>query len=116
MIQIPKLFANQQTQLQCRILHFYPDELNVNWMMKDHGSGQLNKINDGGRYGIPNNTSQLQRDKTFTNTALLDFTPSIADHGSEVICIVTHPSLMEPIERTTGTLQVLGEYLWIRLD
>lgn len=116
MIQIPKLFANQQTQLQCRILHFYPDELTVNWMMKDHGSGQLNKINDGGRYGIPNNTSQLQRDKTFTNTALLDFTPSIADHGSEVICIVTHPSLMEPIERTTGTLQVLGEYLWIRLD
>ncbi|PIO26062.1 hypothetical protein AB205_0002170, partial [Aquarana catesbeiana] len=109
MIQIPKLFANQQTQLQCRISHFYPDELTVNWMMKDHGSGQLNQINDGGRYGIPNNTSQLQPDKTFTHTALLDFTPSIADHGSEVICRVNHPSLKEPIERTTGTLQVLAK-------
>ncbi|PIO15403.1 hypothetical protein AB205_0193400, partial [Aquarana catesbeiana] len=110
MIQIPKLFANQQTQLQCRISHFYPDELTVNWIMKDHGSGQLNQINDGGRYGIPNNTSQLQPDKTFTHTALLDFTPSIADHGSEVICRVNHPSLKKPLERTTGALQVLGKY------
>ncbi|XP_018427462.1 PREDICTED: uncharacterized protein LOC108800013 [Nanorana parkeri] len=107
MIKIPKWFVNQQTQLQCRITHFYPDQLTVNWFKKENGKEDLIYIVDNERYKIPNRKSQLQPDKTFTYTSLLEVTPSLEDRGSEIICRVSHPSLEGLIERTTGPLQVL---------
>ncbi|XP_073492299.1 uncharacterized protein [Aquarana catesbeiana] len=108
MIQMPKLFFDKQTQLRCRMSHFYPDKLTVDWFNKENGKDELNYIVNNDKYKVPNSRSQLQTDKTFTYTALLEFTPSIEDHGSEVICRVSHPSLAEPIERTTGPLHVLA--------
>ncbi|XP_073492296.1 uncharacterized protein [Aquarana catesbeiana] len=107
MIRIPKLFVNKHTQLQCTISQFYPDDLTVNWLMKDMGKREF-PITNSGRYKMPDSRSQLQPDKTFTHTALLEFTPLLEDVGSEVICRVSHPSLKEPIEKTTGPLQVLA--------
>ncbi|KAM5151730.1 uncharacterized protein ACMZJ9_009976 [Mantella aurantiaca] len=107
MIQIPKLFVSQQTQLRCTISHFYPDVLTVNWIKKENGKEELIDIVNNEKYKIPNSKSQLQPDKTFTRTALLEVFPSLEDVGSEVICRVIHSSLKEPIERTTGSLQVM---------
>ncbi|XP_073492294.1 uncharacterized protein [Aquarana catesbeiana] len=107
MIRIPKLFVNKHSQLQCTISHFYPDDLAVNWLMKDMGKKEF-PITNSERYKMPDSRSQLQPDKTFTHTALLEFTPLLEDVGSEVICRVRHPSLKEPIEKTTGPLQVLA--------
>ncbi|PIO14519.1 hypothetical protein AB205_0048640, partial [Aquarana catesbeiana] len=103
MIRIPKLFVNKHTQLQCTISQFYPDDLTVNWLMKDKGTREF-PITNSARYKMPDSRSQLQPDKTFTHTALLEFTPLLEDVGSEVICRVSHPSLKEPIEKTTGPL------------
>ncbi|PIO31647.1 hypothetical protein AB205_0020550, partial [Aquarana catesbeiana] len=107
MIRIPKLFVNKHSQLQCTISQFYPDDLTVNWLMKDKGKREF-PITNSERYKMPDSRSQLQPDKTFTHTALLEFTPLLEDVGSEVICRVSHPSLKESTERTTGPLQVLA--------
>ncbi|XP_077303667.1 uncharacterized protein LOC143923728 [Lithobates pipiens] len=107
MIQIPKLFVNQKIQLQCTVSKFYPDKLTVDWFMKINGKEKLQSINNDDRYKILNSKSELQPEKTFTHTAILEFTPSLEDQGSEIICKVDHSSVKEPIERTTQPLQVL---------
>ncbi|KAM5151729.1 uncharacterized protein ACMZJ9_009975 [Mantella aurantiaca] len=108
-IQIPTLLVKKQTQLQCTISHFYPDDLTIDWLVKEKGKLELTPIGNSGRYKIPNSTSQSQPDKTFTHTALLEFTPLLEDQESEIICKVNHRSLNEPIERTTGPLVVLAQ-------
>ncbi|XP_073491244.1 uncharacterized protein [Aquarana catesbeiana] len=107
MIQIPKLFANQKIQLRCTVSKFYPDKLTVDWFMKINGKEKLHSINNDDRYKILNSKSELQPEKTFTHTAILEFTPSLEDQGSEIICKVDHSSVKELIERTTQPLQVL---------
>lgn len=106
---IPKLFVNKQTQLQCTISHFYPDKLTVNWFKKEKGKEELICIVNNEKYKITNSKSQ-NPDKTFTCTELLEVIPSPEVQESEIICRVSHPSLEEPIENSTGPLQVLGEY------
>ncbi|XP_072273422.1 uncharacterized protein [Pyxicephalus adspersus] len=110
-IKTPKLIVGKQIQLQCTMSRFYPDELSVDWFLKEKGKEELTNINNSGRYKIPSSSSRPQPNKTFTHTALLEFTPSPVDEGSEVICRVNHPSLEEPIERTTGPLQML-DFPW----
>ncbi|XP_073491245.1 uncharacterized protein [Aquarana catesbeiana] len=105
---ISELFVNKQTQLQCTISHFYPDKLTVNWFKKEKGEEELVHIVNSEKYKITNNKSQ-HPDKTFTCTELLEVIPSPEDQGSEVICKVSHPSLEEPIEKTTGPLHVLAK-------
>ncbi|XP_077303676.1 uncharacterized protein LOC143923729 isoform X9 [Lithobates pipiens] len=105
---ISKLFVNKQTQLVCTISNFYPDNLTVEWFKKEKGKQELVHIVNSEKYKITNSKSQ-HPDKTFTCTELLEVTPSPEDQGSEVICKVSHPSLEEPIEKTTGPLHVLAK-------
>ncbi|XP_068103243.1 uncharacterized protein [Hyperolius riggenbachi] len=107
LIQPSKLFVSEQTQLQCRMSHFYPNELALHWFQKGNGKEEFSPITNSGRFRIPDSRSELQTDKTFTHNAILEITPSLEDQGSEVICRVEHPSLEKPIERATGPLQVM---------
>ncbi|XP_068099757.1 uncharacterized protein [Hyperolius riggenbachi] len=107
MMQIKELYVNKETQLRCTMSHFYPDELTVNWFKKVIGKEELSPITNSGRFRIVDIRSEHQTDKTFTHNAMLEITPSLEDQGSEVICRVEHHSLEEPIERTTGPLQVM---------
>ncbi|XP_040297326.1 uncharacterized protein LOC121008695 [Bufo bufo] len=103
-ILTPNLTLNSQTQLQCTISRFYPDNLTVNWIKKVKGNEEIMKTSE--KYKITPHTSQKQRDKTFTCTACLLLTPSLEDQGAEIICRVAHPSLEQPAERSTGQIQV----------
>ncbi|XP_075141440.1 uncharacterized protein LOC142217149 [Leptodactylus fuscus] len=103
-ILTPNLMLNSQAQLQCTISHYYPDNLTVNWIRKVMGNEEI--IETSEKYKITPRRSQHQRDKTFTCTTGLVLTPSLEDQGSEIICRVTHPSLEQPVERSTGQIQV----------
>ncbi|XP_069840500.1 uncharacterized protein [Dendropsophus ebraccatus] len=103
-IVTPNLLVDGQAELQCTISHFYPDDLTVNWIRKVMENEEI--ITATEKYKIILHKSQQQRDKTFTCTACLLLTPSLEDQGSEIICSVTHPSLAQPTQRSTGQLQV----------
>ncbi|XP_069840489.1 uncharacterized protein [Dendropsophus ebraccatus] len=103
-IVTPNLLVDGQAQLQCTISHFYPDDLTVSWIRKVMDNEEI--ITTTEKYKIILHKSQQQRDKTFTCTACLVLTPSLEDQGSEIICRVTHPSLAQPTQRSTGQLQV----------
>ncbi|XP_068099752.1 uncharacterized protein [Hyperolius riggenbachi] len=105
MLQPQPMLVNEKTQVRCTMSHFYPDQLTVNWLKRK--GEEMTPIGNAGRFRIIDSRSELQPDKTFTQNAILEITPSLEDQGSEVICQVEHPSLEEPIERTTGPLQVM---------
>ncbi|XP_075036500.1 uncharacterized protein LOC142098005 [Mixophyes fleayi] len=110
-IQTPDLLLDKQTQLQCTVSRYYPDDLTVTWYRKGRGNKELIPMSDNETKKLPIHRSQQQRDKTFTYTACLVITPSLEDQGSEFICRVEHPSLEQPIERSTGPVQVKREVL-----
>ncbi|XP_075037401.1 uncharacterized protein LOC142098455 [Mixophyes fleayi] len=105
-IQTPVLLLDKHTQLQCTVSRYYPDDLTVTWYKKERGNKELIPMSDNETKKLPIRRSQQQRDKTFTYTACLVITPSLGDQGSEFICRVEHPSLEQPIERSTGPVQV----------
>ncbi|XP_063791454.1 uncharacterized protein LOC134945852 isoform X3 [Pseudophryne corroboree] len=105
-IQTPDLLLEKQAKLQCTISRYYPDSLTVMWYKKERGSMALIPIHDSDTSRSPARRSQPQSDKTFTYTACLLLTPSLQDQGAEYICRAKHPSLEQPLERSTGALQV----------
>ncbi|PIN96772.1 hypothetical protein AB205_0001920 [Aquarana catesbeiana] len=60
-----------------------------------------------GMYRITTIPLERQSDKLYGYKSCVTFSPSLErDQGVEYICRVEHPSLEQPIERSTGALQV----------
>ncbi|XP_075037400.1 uncharacterized protein LOC142098453 [Mixophyes fleayi] len=102
-IDKPALLVNTEVRLQYKISGYFPDYLTVIWYKKEATASNLVPV-------TKRNTSitgaQKQPDNTYSYTGCLVFTPSLMYQGSELICRVEHPSLEQPIERSTGALQV----------
>ncbi|KAM4632470.1 uncharacterized protein O3C94_018988 [Discoglossus pictus] len=106
-VSIPKLVDNKQVTLECDISKFFPNILSVTWFKKEKGNRDMIQASNVERCKIKVIRSQKQRDNTYTCTACLGITPSLSsDQGAEFICRVGHPSLKEPIERSSGELQI----------
>ncbi|XP_073504770.1 uncharacterized protein [Phyllobates terribilis] len=100
-ILIPRLLHGSPAVLQCNILGYFPDAITVKWMRRN--GDKLHEENDDNQ-GI---TSRRAADNTYSRTASLTITPDLRTHqGAEYICLVEHPSLERPIERSTGRLRV----------
>ncbi|XP_073504768.1 uncharacterized protein [Phyllobates terribilis] len=103
-ILIPRLLHGSPAVLQCNILGYFPDAITVKWMRRN--GDKLHEENDDNQ-GI---TSRRAADNTYSRTASLTITPDLRTHqGAEYICLVEHPSLERPIERSTGRLRVYGK-------
>ncbi|XP_077130224.1 uncharacterized protein LOC143785347 [Ranitomeya variabilis] len=103
-IQIPRLLLGSPAVLQCNISEFFPDAVTVKWKRRD-GHQLHEETDDNQRI-----TSRRAADNTYSRTASLTITPDLRTHqGAEYICLVEHPSLETPIERSTGRLQVYGK-------
>ncbi|XP_075035151.1 uncharacterized protein LOC142097315 [Mixophyes fleayi] len=107
-IKFPELEANKPVTLTCKISGYFPYYLTVTWFkMKDGNMTEL-PITKDNTYKVSDNR-ECQEDQTFFLDACLTFTPSISsDQGSEFICRVKHPSLQDPIDRSTGPLEIVG--------
>ncbi|CAH2307809.1 tyrosine- phosphatase non-receptor type substrate 1-like [Pelobates cultripes] len=103
------LQCNQPARLQCKISGFYPDKLTVKWFKKEAGGNMLVSVYPNKKYQIPDLIHQRQPDKTYSCTASLVITPSLSsEQGAQFVCRVEHPSLAQPIERRTESLQVIA--------
>ncbi|XP_053550771.1 uncharacterized protein LOC128642123 isoform X2 [Bombina bombina] len=103
-IVIPTLLPN--VRLQCKISHYFPDVLTVTWFKRKKGQ-QERQLVPNEKYNIPDIQSVIQADQSYTCTAHVTYTPSVhAEQEAEFICKVDHPSLVRPITKCTGMLQL----------
>ncbi|XP_075141444.1 uncharacterized protein LOC142217151 [Leptodactylus fuscus] len=105
-IQIPRLHHNTPVTLQCNISGYFPDVVTVKWLRRT-GYKVYEETDTADNQRI---ISGRAADNTYMCTASLTITPTLGTHqGAEYICVVNHPSLERPIERSTGRLQVIAE-------
>uniref|UniRef100_A0A8C5QRG6 Immunoglobulin C1-set domain-containing protein n=1 Tax=Leptobrachium leishanense TaxID=445787 RepID=A0A8C5QRG6_9ANUR len=106
-IQTPRLFLGVPVQLKCKISGYFMDALAVNCLIVKGGSAEETLVTDTKSISI---TSKREADLTYSLTAILTVTPSLATHHGAIIkCRVQHPSLEKPIEKSTGALRVTAK-------
>ncbi|XP_073491232.1 uncharacterized protein [Aquarana catesbeiana] len=111
-MSVPPLRIGEEATIQCTVTKYFPDAVNVMWLRKDEQSGEMYPVPSDGMYRITNNPLERQSDKLYGYKSCLTFSPSLErDQGVEYICRVEHPSLEQPIETSTGALQVTGKKL-----
>ncbi|XP_066433985.1 uncharacterized protein [Eleutherodactylus coqui] len=104
-IQNPPLVHGVPAVLQCGIAGYFPDAIDLIWW-RIVGQ-QLHLETDPNAYQSV--TSMRAADNTYSYTASLPITPTLGEHqGAEYLCVVDHPTLEKPIERSTGRLQITG--------
>ncbi|XP_063791451.1 uncharacterized protein LOC134945851 [Pseudophryne corroboree] len=104
-IIIPRLEDNKQVTLSCYVSGFPDYFYSLKWFRKEAGS----------RRDLPNDRYESSYsirpfnldDHTHSQEFYLTFTPTrSSDQGVELICVVEHDLLKQPIERSTGPLDV----------
>ncbi|XP_073492222.1 uncharacterized protein [Aquarana catesbeiana] len=105
-IPVPNLFYGNTATLKCEVSNVFPKVLSVKWLKKEKDSEQKFPLSQNDGYNISDLTPQKQKDNTFTYNACIKFKPSITDEGEEFICRVEHPSLKEPVEKSTRPLTI----------
>ncbi|OCT57538.1 hypothetical protein XELAEV_18003416mg [Xenopus laevis] len=108
-IQETKFLHNSPTSLQCNISEYFPDALTVTWLRKGAESEELTEVPNTPPYI----RSNKQTDNTYSCTPCLIIYPSLRDQGTEYICRVTHPSLVRPIDTSTGTINVMAKPMFL---
>ncbi|XP_041431839.1 uncharacterized protein LOC108704755 isoform X2 [Xenopus laevis] len=107
--QETKFLHNIPTTLQCNISEYFPDALTVTWLRKGAESEELTEVPNTHPYI----RSNKQTDNTYSCTPCLIIYPSVRDQGAEYICRVTHPSLVRPIDTSTGTINVMAKPMFL---
>ncbi|XP_075037398.1 uncharacterized protein LOC142098451 [Mixophyes fleayi] len=109
-ISVPSLRINEEASLQCTISKYFPNALSVMWFRKDKASGEMCCVSSNGTYKVYNNDLGRQTDNTYSGISCLSFIPTLeTGDGAEFICRVEHPSLVQPMERSTGALQITAK-------
>ncbi|XP_018096170.1 uncharacterized protein LOC108704221 isoform X2 [Xenopus laevis] len=103
------LIHGTEGKFQCKILGYFPDALEVKWLRREAGGQELFSVCPSEKYKIPEMEQKREADGTFSCTvSLIVSVSAITEKGAEFICRVGHPSLGEPLERSTGALSVRG--------
>ncbi|XP_063791444.1 uncharacterized protein LOC134945847 isoform X2 [Pseudophryne corroboree] len=106
-ISVPHLRMNEEASLQCTISKYFPSAVTVTWLRKDPVSGDTRCVSPSGLYIVSTEHLGRQPDNTYSCRSRLTFLPTLdEEHGAEFICRVQHPSLVQPLERSTGPLHV----------
>ncbi|KAM3917679.1 uncharacterized protein RB166_016631 [Leptodactylus fuscus] len=106
-IQVPPLYNNTEASLDCTVYNYFPGVLHGMWLKKDKLSGETHDISGDGAYRISNSELGRQPNNTYSYRSCLIFTPSVeSDQGAEFIYQVEHPSLLQPIQKSTGALKI----------
>ncbi|XP_075175937.1 uncharacterized protein LOC142246771 [Anomaloglossus baeobatrachus] len=92
------LQMGKQTTVTCKILKFFPDNLTVTWYKKTGGS----VTQCGGDTYKISSASEKSEDNSYSCLASLSFLATSQPEDPEIICNVSHPSLKDAIEQSTG--------------
>ncbi|XP_066433991.1 uncharacterized protein [Eleutherodactylus coqui] len=110
-IQVPLLYNNSEASLECTVSNCFPDVISGMWIKKDRQTGETDHIAGDGAYRISHHELGRQPNNTYSYKSCLIFTPSVESHqGAEFIFQVEHPSVEHPMQKSTGALQIAGEY------
>ncbi|XP_056389388.1 uncharacterized protein LOC130283840 isoform X2 [Hyla sarda] len=110
-IQVPPLYNNTEASVDCIISNYFPDKLSGFWLKKDKVSGETHHIVGDGAYRISNSELGRQPNNTYSYKSSLFFTPNMeSDQDAEFIFQVEHPSLVQPMQKSTGALQITQSY------
>ncbi|KAM5151725.1 uncharacterized protein ACMZJ9_009971, partial [Mantella aurantiaca] len=105
-ISVPPLRNGEEATIQCRVTKYFPEAVCVTWLRKDKQS--VYSVSSDGMHRITNIPLDRQNDKPYGGISCVTFSPSLErDQGVEYICRVEHPSLEQPIEKSTGALHVV---------
>ncbi|XP_040212172.1 uncharacterized protein LOC120943117 [Rana temporaria] len=106
-MSVPPLRSSEEATIQCTVTKYFPNAVNVLWFRKHTQSREMCPVSSDGIYRIMNISLERQNDKSYGCRSCVTFYPSLErDQGVEYICRVEHPSLEQPIEKSTGALQV----------
>ncbi|XP_071978112.1 uncharacterized protein [Engystomops pustulosus] len=109
-IQVPPLYDNNEAALVCTVSNYFPDAVNGAWLRKKKLSGETQYVVEDGMYRISSGGLGRQSNNTYSYQSCLIFTPSVdSDQGAEFIFQVEHPSLVQPMRKSTGALEIAGE-------
>ncbi|XP_066433983.1 uncharacterized protein [Eleutherodactylus coqui] len=104
-IQIPRLVHGVPAVLQCDISGYFPNAIDVKWQRHVGQQFYLDSAPDVISGTTVDNTYSF----IYSCTVHLPITPTLEEHqGAEYVCFVFHPTLKDPIKRSTGRLQVIG--------
>ncbi|XP_041431854.1 uncharacterized protein LOC108703907 [Xenopus laevis] len=104
------LIHSKEGKFQCKIWGYFPDALEVKWLRREAGGQELFSVCPSEKYKIPEMEQKREADGTFSCTVSLIVSVSLTtEQGAEFICRVGHPSLGEPLERSTRALSVRGD-------
>ncbi|XP_072273405.1 uncharacterized protein [Pyxicephalus adspersus] len=106
-LSVPPLRIGEEATIQSRITKYIPDAVTVTWLRKGIQSAEMYSLSSDGIYRITDTPLGKQKDKLYGYNSSVTFPPSLErDDGVEYICRVEHPSLEQPIEKSTGDLYV----------
>uniref|UniRef100_A0A1B8Y2P4 Ig-like domain-containing protein n=2 Tax=Xenopus tropicalis TaxID=8364 RepID=A0A1B8Y2P4_XENTR len=100
------LIHGKEGRFQCKIWGYFPLCLELRWFRIEVGVRERIPLFTSEKYFLTMEPER-QSDGTFCGTALLIVSvDSATEQGVQFICQVRHPSLGEPLERSTGALSV----------
>ncbi|XP_072273402.1 uncharacterized protein [Pyxicephalus adspersus] len=106
-LSVPPLRIGEEATIQSKITKYLPDAVTVTWLRKEIQSGEMYPLSSDGIYRITDTPLGKQKDKLYGYNSSVTFSSSMErDDGVEYICRVEHPSLEQPIEKSTGDLYV----------
>lgn len=100
------LVEGEQHKLVCNIRHYYPHDIQVQWLREPKDSWKVPDV-------VKNVLSSSHRQSsngTYSSSRYFLLTASLRDNGHRYTCRVDHPSLRSPIRRSV-TVEVRGMLL-----
>ncbi|OCT58293.1 hypothetical protein XELAEV_18002231mg [Xenopus laevis] len=102
----PTLTHGAEGKFQCKIWGYFPLCLELKWFRREAGARELIPLYPSEKYYLMMDPVR-EADGTYSGTAILIVSVNSAtEQGVEFICQIRHPSLREPLERSTGPLKV----------
>ncbi|KAH0619127.1 hypothetical protein JD844_018817 [Phrynosoma platyrhinos] len=93
--------AEGEKTFSCDVRSFYPQTINVSWLVQKHGSVHETPLSSDICTGIP---SSHGFDGLFTVLSRVTQMVNVSNNGSLYICEVQHESLKKPLRKTTTLL------------
>uniref|UniRef100_A0A803T759 Ig-like domain-containing protein n=1 Tax=Anolis carolinensis TaxID=28377 RepID=A0A803T759_ANOCA len=106
--------AEGEKTFSCHVRNFYPQRINVSWLVRKHGSTHEAPLSSDICTGVP---SSHGFDGLFTVLSRVTQMVNETNNGSLYICEVQHESLKKPLRRNTTLLVTVhsSKYLIIIL-
>ncbi|KAM6373227.1 uncharacterized protein J5M81_012524, partial [Pluvialis apricaria] len=90
------LVEGEQHKLVCDIRHYYPHNIQVQWLREPKDSWKVPDV----MKNVLSSSHRQSSNGTYSSSRYFLLTASLKDNGHKYTCLVDHPSLQAPIRRS----------------